>query len=81
MKFLPDGIKFKYLKRDFLFSILYHKRPEVYAELVALSEREKELSKRKLLADCAIKVVDRFREKLLNLPDLKEYEMRENHRF
>ena len=81
MKYLPEQVNFEYLTREFLFAILFEAKRSVYESLARISEQKERFKKRGNLAGQTIKVVDKFRMKLINLPDLEEYEMKQDTKF
>jgi hypothetical protein len=81
MRYVPTGIKFEYLSREFLFAVIFEVDRDHYYRLVEDHEKLKALKKQQKLADYAIKITDKYKEKLMALPDLKDYEANETHTF
>jgi hypothetical protein len=40
MLFFPDNVKFKSVPRDWLLSVIYHVKPDMYKDLVRKRDRE-----------------------------------------
>ncbi len=81
MRYVPDNIKFQYLTREFLFAVIYEVRRGRYDEMVHINEQEENRQSGVLLAEYSIKVIEKYRTKLINLPDINEYQAKQDNRF
>jgi len=71
MKYVPDGVLFKYLPRTYLLSVIYHVKNDIYQDLV--NERNKELEKRNMnnYEKYSLFITEEFKGALVKLPELK----------
>jgi hypothetical protein len=68
--YLPDSLNFKYLKKQFLFSVIYEIDRLLYASLVKIrnQEEKKHLQNYSVIS---VKILDTFKQQLINTAELQ----------
>ncbi len=81
MRYIPDGIKFKNLKREFLLSVIYEVDKEAYKNLVKIKDEQEEARHASKLKDLYVDVLQEYKEFVAGAPEVKSYEAKQNRNF
>ena len=63
-KYFPDNYKANYVKREFIFSVIHYVNRNLYKELEKIKIAEQKKRKKKTIANYALSVSSKYKEKL-----------------
>jgi hypothetical protein len=69
--YIPATRKYKHIGKDFLFTVLYETRKDIYERLVKLRREEEEKQHKKVYMKFKVKVVNEFIDEIEATPDLR----------
>lgn len=64
-KYFPDDYKYSYVRREFLFSVIFLANKNLYKELEKIKIKEQKLRKKKILSNYSLKVSSKYKDKLV----------------
>jgi hypothetical protein len=70
LKYLPNNPKFKYLKMDFLFSVIYEVDKIMFKNLMDFRNKEEKKGNLKAYSEFTINIAEEFNAKISSLSEL-----------
>ena len=69
--YLPDNLKLKRLPKSFIYTLIYHLKPNIYNDLKLLCEKNKANKRQQILNEAFIEVDEDVLKEILNVEPLE----------